>query len=390
MTDPTITCKLHTRSAITSPPYLIIGSSSVIGTSLIAPDIMYVDYMPYVRAFSTMRGTSQADQLNTRYEVGTASVTFNNLTRKFDPDANSDIVPDLPIQLSANWASTDYDLFTGVASTFKPAYPASARDSLTVASCNDGLARATDLTVRFRALSELTGARVKRYADLLDWDVGLRDIDAGVVLMPSGRPSVSALDGLLGAAVSELGEVFVQGDGTLRFRDQTAATGVTSSVATFGDAGSELKYSAAEPVPWDRSKIRNSITLTYNHQGDTVTASDGASIVTYGLHDDTFDASILNASDAQTIVDFLVPLFKDPVETFASITVNPKRDPTNLWPQVFGRELGDRITVKLTPPGGGSRISHDCFIRGIAHDVGNSPGSWVTTFYLSDASKWPT
>jgi hypothetical protein len=50
--------------------------------------------------------------------------------------------------------------------------------------------------------------------------------------------------------------------------------------------------------------------------------------------------------------------------------------------------LGDRITVKLTPPGGGARISREVFIRSIEHSV--RPGvDWVTQFGLSDATYFP-
>ena len=69
---------------------------------------------------------------------------------------------------------------------------------------------------------------------------------------------------------------------------------------------------------------------------------------------------------------------------FDSIRIMPTTDPDNLWPQVLGRELGDRITVKFTPPGGGAIIQRDAFIRGIKHDVA-APGRWVTVWTLQDA-----
>jgi hypothetical protein len=34
---------------------------------------------------------------------------------------------------------------------------------------------------------------------------------------------------------------------------------------------------------------------------------------------------------------------------------------------MLGRDFGDRITVKRRPPGGGSAIVRDCFVRGIEH-----------------------
>jgi hypothetical protein len=55
-----------------------------------------------------------------------------------------------------------------------------------------------------------------------------------------------------------------------------------------------------------------------------------------------------------------------------------------MFPQIAGRELGDRITVKLTPKGGGSRITRDVWIRGINHNI--TASDWTTTYALEDAT----
>ncbi len=387
--NPTLTVNVDTPSGITDPPYVIIGSGSVIGTDWVAPELWYVDKTTKARGFTIMRGTSNPDQLAPQYDVGTATVLFDNSDRAFDPASNPDITPGQGLQITATWNATLYSLFTGVVDQWLPTYPAFAKDSVTVASANDGLTEAAKLEVKFRADEETTGRRARRYADLLAWPPSLRDIDTGSLSMSAGRPGISALEGLYEAARSEFGDVFIQGDGTLRFRDQSTTLSGPTSLATFGDSGSELRYSEPEPIPFSQL-IRNDITVTYDHQGDTVSASDGASIVTNGDMEDQLETRSVDASTAQGIADLLLARFKDPVQRFATITIKPRRDPATLWPQALGRELGDCITVKLTPPGGGSRISRLCFIRGIHHQVSamTDMADWTTTFYLSDASKW--
>src|SRR6266496_6239787 len=64
---------------------------------------------------------------------------------------------------------------------------------------------------------------------------------------------------------------------------------------------------------------------------------------------------------------------------FDTLTIKPMSDPNNLFPQVLGREIGDRIRIVRRPPGGGT-ITRDVFIRGIEHSVDARAREWVTTW----------
>ncbi len=61
------------------------------------------------------------------------------------------------------------------------------------------------------------------------------------------------------------------------------------------------------------------------------------------------------------------------------MTLLPRTDPTNLWPQVLGRVIGERITTKRKPLGLNSEISLDFIIDGIEHSFGIGP-VWTTVF----------
>jgi hypothetical protein len=102
----------------------------------------------------------------------------------------------------------------------------------------------------------------------------------------------------------------------------------------------------------------------------------------------------IRTTDRKVALDIarnFINLYKTAIDRFATITVRPARDPTNLWPQVLGRLIGDRITVKRTPLTG-ARISKESFIVGIQNSVQASTtlNDWTTTFTLMDASRWPS
>jgi hypothetical protein len=81
---------------------------------------------------------------------------------------------------------------------------------------------------------------------------------------------------------------------------------------------------------------------------------------------------------------FLSSQYANPELRPDSITFKPRRDPVALWPQVLGRRLRDRITVKFAVPGGGAAVERDCFVAQIQHS--GSPADWTTRFGLSSAT----
>ncbi len=90
-----------------------------------------------------------------------------------------------------------------------------------------------------------------------------------------------------------------------------------------------------------------------------------------------------SGGDATQFVNWLIHRYAFPSLRIETLIVKPQKSPTALWPAILGLDLGDRITVKLTPQGGGSRVIRDVFIRGIQHNY--SARAWQTTFTLQDA-----
>jgi len=75
-----------------------------------------------------------------------------------------------------------------------------------------------------------------------------------------------------------------------------------------------------------------------------------------------------------------------------AITFNPDSDAATLWPEVRDRDIGHRVTMAATPPGGAGALSIELFIERITV-TGNLKGVTVefqlypagaTAFWIMD------
>jgi hypothetical protein len=152
---------------------------------------------------------------------------------------------------------------------------------------------------------------------------------------------------------------------------------------------SELAYAAPARAS-DDTTIANDVQATNVNGGTLQEVKDVASIQRY-LFPRTYarsDLILQNDSDALNWAQWVLYVSKDGEDRFDSLAVDPAADPVNLWPQVLGREIGDRIRIVNRPPGVASSIVKDCFIAGITHAWDSVASTWLTTWTLQDASKY--
>lgn len=149
----------------------------------------------------------------------------------------------------------------------------------------------------------------------------------------------------------------------------------------------ELPY-ADVTLDYDETQLVN-LARVARAGGSTQTVQDTTSQAVYLTR--TYDRSDLllqTDADAANWAAWLVYQCKDPELRFSQITIRPRRDPNRLWPQVLGRDIGDRIRITRRPPGGGDPIIRDVFIRGIEHGMDLANRDWVTTWTLQSATKY--
>ena len=77
-----------------------------------------------------------------------------------------------------------------------------------------------------------------------------------------------------------------------------------------------------------------------------------------------------------------------PILRIDGLVVTP-RENVNLWPQVLGREIGDRVSVKIVHPNETS-FTDELWIESVSHSINASTQSWSWNVTLSPAgsSAW--
>jgi hypothetical protein len=142
------------------------------------------------------------------------------------------------------------------------------------------------------------------------------------------------------------------------------------------------------PRARDDTTLANDIQAT--SQGGTLQeAKDAGSIQQYRFPRTYARSDLILQDDLVTLnwAQYVLSSSKTDEDRFDQITINPLRDPENLWPQVLGRRIGDRIQIWRRPPGVAAPVVKDVFIRGISHTWGVSPLAWTTTWQLQNAAR---
>lgn len=369
-------------------------------TAQLGGDLNWTDLSPYLRSAQTSRGATRLDGPVITYEAGRSTAVLDNTDRRFErtnlagpyvSGGVSQVVPMVAVRYRATWAGVTYQLWRGFADGWPISYPAPgdsvatllATDAFKVFVANDRKG------VTAIGAGELAGARINRILDSTGWEATARIVDTGDTTLQSTTLAGSVLAELQLVSDTELGEVYMDGAGRVRFRHRHAIiqdTRSATSQATFGTQGAELLFTDVT-INNDDSQLVNRARIT-RVGGAEQQADNAASQAAYLVHSDPRTGLLMQTdSDALSYAGWLVYYGKDPEQRVDQLVINPNLDPDNLYPQVLGRELGDRITIVLRPPGGGSAVTQDVFIRGIQHEL--IPGAqWLTTWSLQAASKY--
>lgn len=235
------------------------------------------------------------------------------------------------------------------------------------------------------ATTATAGTRIGQVLDVIGWPAGARSVDTGTYTMQPGPPQLFdtfALPYIQTLTKSEGNGAlaFIDGSGTVVFRDRSHATPASS--ATFGDGVGELPYRLDSlEVVLDDIDIHNDL-IGQADNGVVQTATNATSQTTYGPRSLSITGLANNSdSDVAAIVTDVANRYGTPHIRVASVQIHPLDNPTGLWPQVLARDIGDRITVKRSSFPTGSSFQQDYFIEGVDHEIGAD--DWVTTWRLA-------
>lgn len=333
-----------------------------------------------VQSVSTNRGRSR--ELD-RYTTGQANVQFVNQDRKFDPSNTAstlypNIVPRRPILITAN----GYSVYQGYVDDWNLDYNVSG-ESDAVASCIDGFGILSKQTLAAAtATAQLTGARIAAILAKpeVNWPLPFETLDAGQQTLQADviAQDTNALQYLQLVEASEPGSFFISKDGDATFKDRNTAAVVGST--TFSDDGTGIPYNEIQ-VAYGTELLFNRVVVT-RAGGSPQTANNTTSQNQYGLA--AFDQSGLlldTDANALSLANYLLGQYAQPELRFDSITIELAALSTANQNTILGLELTNVVVVKFQPNRTGTRISQNCEIIGIAHQI--TPQSHRVTFKLA-------
>jgi hypothetical protein len=311
---------------------------------------IFYDVTDRVRSWSSNRGKSRAlDAFN----AGNASIVLDNNTRDFDPTYAASpfygqIIPKRQIRISSNGVVQFYGLIDDWNLDYAP-----QGDSTAGVVCSDGFAQLANQTLTgATATSQLSGARVNAILDSADvnWPSDKRAVDSGEVLLGADviPDNGNALTYLQLVEASEGGRLFISKAGNLVFKDQNGVQPDGSSIVTFADDGSGVKYTGMQVVYGSELLYNQAVVSRVG--GSTTTANDTDSQQAYGIYTITkTDLLMANDADVDALAVSLVKQYSEPEFRFEALTVDLNQITGPQQTAVLGLEIGDVALIKFTP-----------------------------------------
>lgn len=363
--------------------------------------------LAWIRSWRVTGGAGRADTPTQRYEAATATIILNDPDRRFDAEnlagpyvaaGVSLVQPMVRVRIRAVWDGTSYPIFYGYADDWQPDYQGNDWTYVTLTATDPSKILAADDRSAGTPVgaSEDSGARTDRILDVSNWPADERVIAVGDTTLQATDHAGNALAELLLVQDTELGEFYFDRQGRAVFRNRQAMYSETRSAvsqATFGDdpagwaVSGELPYADIKPSSGDGS-LANHITIA-RVGGTEQVVLDGPSVAKY-LKKTHTRTDLLMETDAAALsyANALLYEWSEQVYRFARIEFNTPAPQVEdaLWPQLLGRQFGDRITAIRRPYGGGTPIQRDCFIRGFEFE---SDGAyWRSAWVLQDSGRF--
>jgi len=365
----------------------MIIDQGILGTNVLADAAsVIVDVSNQINRIETNRGrTALSDQ----FQTGSLTLRIVDQSGDFNPQNVTGpfynlLTPMKKVQITATFNSVTYPIFSGFITSYVTTYPGeSAEDvAITTIQAVDAfrLAQVAQIsTVTDATAGQLSGTRINKILDEIDWPTSQRDIDAGLTTMQADPgTNRTALQALTTVATSEYGALYVDANNSFVFQDRAVTVGSIGGTPTvFADNGTGIDY-------FDASWILNDVLIfnksTITRTGGTAqVASNQASIDKYFLHSYFLD-NLLMQTDAVAL-DYALAYTASRAETSIrcdAITLDlytPNYDTGVV--AALDLDFFDPITIITTQPGG-SLLEKTLQIFGVRMNI--SPNSWKTTF----------
>ena len=221
----------------------------ILGVGTLAPSNLFTDVSQYVTSVTTRRGATDASGPYPRFESGTATITFNDPDRRFDPlnlagpyvaAGVTQVEPMRAVRIRVEHNGVTYPVWRGFTDQWSIAYDGSevARAQVTCFDALQVFAGQDRGAISAVGAGETSGARIARILNNVGWPAADRVLAAGVELVQATTMAGPALTEMLLVTDTELGELWMDAQGRVVFRDRSAPYTDARSrwpVAHFGD-----------------------------------------------------------------------------------------------------------------------------------------------------------
>lgn len=354
---------------------------------------------PYVTSVSCKRGRNR--ELD-RFTTGTAQIIFNNEDRRFDP-LNIDgpyfgkLNPRLRVTVSTNGIS----VFDGVIEDWNLDYDISGKSDASI-TCVDGLALLAQTVLEETEFGEeVPSSRILTILNKPEVSyTGPVDFDSGIVilaedLVPDGTDTLNYLELIV---ETDLGRLFVDSAGVLRYRDRTSGL-IEGATLIFGLASSEyiqavgllstaefwidsapplpIRVDLLPIIPFSEVEVELGSEFLFNRiqissvDGDFAVAENAASIAKFGIRTYSRTGLLFPSETAtQDFADYLADLYGEPDVRITkhgvllhALSVTDQNHMLNL-------EIGDVVRTIWTPNNVGEPVDKFSLVEGIEHQIG--------------------
>ena len=386
MTVPVINAVINFSTGPSFAQTLILGEGKLDVNILGDATAVIVDVSSRVNRIETNRGrTALSDQ----FQTGSMTLRIIDQNGDFNPQNVSGpyynlLTPMKKVQITATYGAVTYPIFSGFITSYTTSYPDESGEDLAMTTIQAvdafRLAQLAQIsTVTGATAGQLSGTRINKILDEIDWPASQRDIDAGLTtLQADPGTNRTALQALFTVSESEYGAIYVDADNNFVFQDRGVTAGSIGGTPTvFADNGTGIDYFDAIWVLND-VLVFNKATIT-RAGGSPQIALNQASIDKYFLHSYFLD-NLLMQSDAVAL-DYAQAYVASRQETSIRVDAIVLDLYTNNYNAgilaALGLDFFDPITVKTTQPGG-SLLEKTLQIFGVRMNI--TPNSWKTTF----------
>ena len=349
----------------------------VLGTGQLADADDSVDISSIILRASVRRGRNRI--LN-KFEAGTAVVEIKDDNGDWNP-ANTagpyygKLVPLRKIRIFADYEGIRYYLFSGFITSYDTTFALGADEvSKVILQCVDGfrlLNNAAISTVPDTGAGQLSGTRINKLLDVVDWPQSQRDINAGDSTMQAdpGTADRTVLGAIQTVEDSEFGGFFVDAEGNATFYSRTTVSQYADSTpVVFNDDGTGIGYAQID-LAFDDTLIVNNVSVQ-RLNGTNQTVSDQTSIDSYFIHSGA-RTGILVQTDQESLdqATMILESRKDATLRIDSMTLNLVDDGQEAR-NIAGvdLEIFDLVNVTKAMPGSTS-ITKELFVQGLQHDI---------------------